>query len=197
MVRNASVRDRGTMTTTAPSPRRLSVLIPCLLLWYGVLRLFDGLDGEHRPGLAWNLGHTAFLAAFLLFGAFVVVLHRLIPKTTARMRTAAGTAMVAGLSGAACFVWVILGDLSPALSDAAPLPAPLELAGPLAFQGGLLALLTMLATVRPRKLPAWTPVLTFVSLALITVNLDLLPLAAITLLAALAPLSIPASPRTP
>ncbi|MET9383983.1 hypothetical protein ABZY09_23605 [Streptomyces sp. NPDC002928] len=181
------------MTTTERTPRCLAVLIPLLLLSYGVLRLIDGMDGDHGPGLAWNLGHTFFLAAFLLLGTLVVVLHRQVPGTTPRMRTAANIAAVAGLAGAACFIWVILGDLSPALADAAPLPAPLELAGPLAFQGGLLTLLTMLATVRPRRLPAWTPVLTFVSFALITVNLDLLPLAALTLLAALAPLT---SPRT-
>lgn len=199
MVRNAAVRDGGTMTTTARTPHRLSVLIPVLLLCYGVLRLVDGMDGDHGPGLAWNLGHTCFLAAFLLLGALVVVLRRMVPDTTPRTRTAANAAMVAGLSGAACFIWVILGDLSPALSDAAPLPAPLELAGPLAFQCGLLVLLTMLATLRPRKLPAWTPALTFVAFALITVDLDLLPLAALTLLAALAPLGSPRltpSPRT-
>ncbi|GGL77405.1 hypothetical protein GCM10010129_21350 [Streptomyces fumigatiscleroticus] len=179
------------MTTTTRTPRRLAVLIPALLLTYGVLRLVDGMDGEHGPGLAWNLGHTFFLAAFLLLGVLVVELRRLVPDPTPRRRAAANTAMAAGLSGAACFVWVILGDLSPALAEAAPLPAPLELAGPLAFQGGLLTLLTMPATLRPRKLPARTPVLTFVSFALITVNLDLLPLAALTLLAALAPVRSP------
>ncbi|WP_229378433.1 hypothetical protein [Streptomyces sp. VRA16 Mangrove soil] len=177
------------MTKTARTPRRLAVLIPVLLLWYGVLRLIDGMDGEHGPGLAWNLGHVSFLGAFVLLGALVVALRRLVPETTARRRAVADTAMVAGLSGAVCFLWVILGDLSPALSDAAPLPAPLQLAGPLAFQGGLLTLLTLLATARPRRLPVRTPVLTFVAFALITVNLDLLPVAALTLLAALAPLT--------
>ncbi len=181
------------MTTTERTPRRLAVLIPALLLSYGVLRLIDGLDGDHGPGLAWNLGHVFFLAAFALLGAFVVTLRRMVPETTPRGRAAANTAMAAGLAGAACFIWVIIGDLSPALADAAPLPEPLQLAGPLAFQIGLIALLTMLATARPRKLPVWSPILTFVSFALITANLDLLPLAALTLLAAFAPLAATAN----
>ncbi|MEW5352093.1 hypothetical protein E0E62_06325 [Streptomyces sp. 16-176A] len=196
MVRNTAVRDGGTMTTTARTPHRLAVLIPVLLLAYGVLRLIDGMDGDRGPGVAWNLGHGFFLAAFLLLGALLLSLRRLVPRSTSGRRVTANTATVAGLSGAACFVWVILGDLSPALHAAAPLPAPLQLAGPLAFQGGLLTLLTLLATARPRRLPVWTPVLTFVSFALITVNLDLLPLAALTLLAALAPLSLPRPSRT-
>ncbi|MEU3950936.1 hypothetical protein AB0F45_01220 [Streptomyces achromogenes] len=182
------------MTSTLPASRlsRLCcTLIPLLLLSYGVLRLIDGMDGHHGPGLAWNMGHLCFLAAFLLLGVLVRELRALIPATTARMRTAAGAATAAGLFGAACFVWVILGDLFPALSDTAPLPAPLQLAGPLAFQLGLLTLLIMLVTTRPRQLPIWSPALAFVFFLLITVNLDLLPLAALILMAALTPLTRP------
>ena len=76
------------MTSMARPTRLLSVLIPFLLLCYGVLRLIDGMDGDHGPGVAWNLGHTFFLAAFLLLGAFVVELRRLVPAATVRMRTA-------------------------------------------------------------------------------------------------------------
>ncbi|MFD0394669.1 hypothetical protein ACFQ3Z_29655 [Streptomyces nogalater] len=89
-----------------------------------MLRLIDGMDGHHGPGLAWNVGHLCFLAAFLLLGALVRELRALVPTATARRRTAAGAAAAAGLLGAACFVWVILGDLFPTLSDRAPLPAP-------------------------------------------------------------------------
>ncbi|WP_181793674.1 hypothetical protein [Streptomyces sp. WELS2] len=182
------------MTSTPPATRlsRLCcALVPLLLLSYGVLRLIDGMDGHHGPGPAWNAGHLCFLAAFLLLGVLVRELHALVPASTARMRAAAGAATAAGLLGAACFVWVILGDLSPALSDAAPLPAPLELAGPLAFQLGLLTLLIMLVTTRPRQLPARSPALVFLFFLLITVNLDLIPLAALALLAGLIPLARP------
>ncbi|MFF5437193.1 hypothetical protein [Streptomyces achromogenes] len=182
------------MTSTPPASRlsRLCcALIPLLLLSYGVLRLIDGMDGHHGPGLPWNIGHLCFLAAFLLLGVLVRELRALVPTSTARMRTAAGAATAAGLFGAACFVWVILGDLFPALSDTAPLPAPLELAGPLALQLGLLTLLIMLVTTRPRQLPIWSPALAFTFFLLITVNLDLLPLAALILMAALTPLTRP------
>ncbi|MGW2847295.1 hypothetical protein [Streptomyces sp. NPDC001108] len=177
------------MTSMPRGTRLLSVLIPFLLLCYGVLRLIDGMDGDHGPGTAWNLGHTSFLAAFLLFGAFVVELRRLVPATTTRTRTAAGAAVIGGVFGAGCFVWVILGDLFPGLADSAPLPDLLKLAGPLAFQLGLLTLLIMLAAVRPGRLPVWSPVLVFVSFALITADLDLIPLAAVGLMAGLAPLA--------
>jgi len=51
---------------------------PACLLGYGVLRLMDGIDGSHRPGLAWNLGHVSFLAAFVLFGVLIATP----PRTT-------------------------------------------------------------------------------------------------------------------
>ncbi|MGW2950967.1 hypothetical protein [Streptomyces eurythermus] len=186
------------MTSTPPATRlsRLCcVLIPLLLLSYGVLRLVDGMDGTHGPGLAWDLGHLCFLAAFLLLGTLVRELRGLVPAAGARMRTAVRAATAAGLFGAACFVWVILGDLFPALADTAPLPAPLQLAGPLAFQLGLLALLIMLVTTRPRQLPVWSPALVFLFFLLITVNLDLLPLASLLLMAGLTPLTRGHSPR--
>ncbi|GHH21456.1 hypothetical protein [Streptomyces rubradiris] len=181
--------------TSAPTASRLSrlccTLVPLLLLSYGVLRLIDGMDGHHGPGPAWNAGHLCFLAAFLLLGALVWELRALVPASTARRRTAAGAATAAGLFGAACFVWVILGDLFPTLSDTAPLPAPLELAGPLAFEGGLLTLMILLVTTRPRRLPVWSPALAFMFFLLITINLDLLPLAALVLMTALTPLTRP------
>ncbi|MFF2013884.1 hypothetical protein ACFVWY_33135 [Streptomyces sp. NPDC058195] len=188
------------MTSATRTTRLLCVLIPLLLLLYGVLRLIDGMDGDHGPGVAWNLGHTFFLAAFLLLGAFVVVLRGLVPAATVRMRVVAGAAMAAGVFGAGCFVWVILGDLFSGLAESAPLPGSLEFAGPMAFQLGMLTLLIMMAAVRPRRLPVWSPVLVFVFFVLIAVSLDLIPLAALVLMAGLAPLArvrAPGAPRVP
>ncbi|WKX69052.1 hypothetical protein [Streptomyces sp. XD-27] len=184
------------MTSTTGTTRLLCVLIPLLLLLYGVLRLIDGMDGDHGPGVAWNVGHTFFLVAFLLLGAFVVMLRSLIPAATIRMRTAASAAMVAGVFGAGCFVWVILGDLFSGLAESAPLPGPLEFAGPMAFQLGILTLLIMTASVRPRLLPVWSPALVFVSFILIAVSLDLIPLAAVVLMAGLTPLARSRTPDT-
>jgi hypothetical protein len=185
------------MTSRPRTTRLLCALIPLLLLLYGVLRLIDGMDGGHGPGVAWNLGHTFFLAAFLLFGAFLVVLHGLVPAATIRMRAAASAAMVAGVFGAGCFVWVILGDLFSGFAESAPLPGPLEFAGPMAFQLGMLTLLIMMAAVRPRRLPVWSPALVLVSFILITVSLDLIPLAAVVLMAGLTPLARSRTPVAP
>ncbi|WP_406094000.1 hypothetical protein [Streptomyces sp. NBC_01013] len=177
------------MTETTRTTRLFALLVPLCLLLYGVLRLIDGRDGSHGPGLAWNIGHTFFFVAFLLLGGLVVELRTLVPVGTARRAAAAGSAMIAGVFGAGCFLWVILGDLFPSFDDSAPLPEPLELVGPLAFELGILALLVMLAVSRPRRLPVWSPVLVFVTFLLIAVNLDLLPLAALTLMAGLVPLA--------
>ena len=146
---------------------------PLFLLAYGLLRLVDGLDGSRGPGWAWNIGHTCFLVAFLMFGALVWKLRDVSP-------VAAGAA----LAGSAAFVWVILGDL---FADLPGLPDPLMVAGPLLFQLGVLTLLIVLAG--RRHLPAWSPVLVLVGFVLFVVDLDLLPLGALFLLAGLAPLA--------
>lgn len=159
-------RDRGDM-------KLLAIGGPLFLLAYGLLRLVDGLDGSHGPGWAWNVGHTCFLVAFLMFGALVW-----------KLRDVSVVAAAAALAGSAAFVWVILGDLFP---DLPGLPDPLMIAGTLLFQLGVLTLLTVLA-VR-HHIPVWSPVLVLVGFVPFMVNLDLLPLGALLLLAGLAPLA--------
>jgi hypothetical protein len=147
------------------------------------MRWIDGRDGTYGNGLAWDLGHTAFLVAFLLFGVLAVGLRSVRPNALAT------AAVVATLLGVAAFEWVIIGDLFPAFDDAVPVPDPVTLAGPLMFQVGLLTLLVRLATTRPRRVPIWTPMLLLVGFVLLAVNLDLLPVAAILILAGLVPLA--------
>lgn len=101
---------------------------PLLLAVYGLLRLVDGLDGDHGPGLAWNLGHTLFFVGFVLFGVVTFGLRALVPGTTLRGRIVANAATAVSLFGIACFLWVILGDLFAEMAAAAPLPEPLEMA---------------------------------------------------------------------
>jgi hypothetical protein len=96
--------------------------------------------------------------------------------------------MVAGLFGVAGFLWVILGDVFADFRHAAPLPDALEMIGPLLFQIGLLTLLIMLATARPR-LPVWSPLLVLVGFLLFAANLDLIPIGALLVLAGLAPMA--------
>ncbi|MEV4200283.1 hypothetical protein [Micromonospora globbae] len=177
------------VTVRHVSPIRMVTLTaPLLLLLYGVARLIDGLDGDHGPGWAWNIGHSLFFASIALFGVLAVHLRRMLLGAAPRLRALTDTATVAALAGAASFLWVILGDLFPGLADAAPLPDPLFLLGPLLFQLGLLTLLVQAATLRPRRLPLWAPPLVLVGFAAIAVNLDLLPVAGALIFAGLRPL---------
>ncbi|EON24100.1 MULTISPECIES: hypothetical protein [Nocardioides] len=154
-----------TMTT------RLAALIaPSGLLVYSVLRWLDGRDGHHGPGLAWDLGHSAFLIAFIAFATLTVAIGRTVATRIALMTTATT------VLGAALFVWVIVGDLSPDFKDWASMPDVLKLIGPPAFVLGFVATLHLAGRsgVAPRS-SAWLALVGFV---LIIVELDLLPLAA-------------------
>ncbi|MDX2826529.1 hypothetical protein PV416_37045 [Streptomyces ipomoeae] len=177
------------MSSTPTGMRVCALAAPILLLLYGVLRWVDGLDGAHGPGLAWNVGHTLFLIAFVLFGLLTIGLRQLHPVGTARGRLVVNSATAAGLFGVGCFLWVILTDLFADLDEAAPLPEPLEMIGPLAFQIGMLTLLALLVAGRPRRLPLWSPLSVFAGFLLIAVDLDLLPVASPLVLAGLAPLA--------
>jgi hypothetical protein len=168
--------------TTPTWIRVCAVAAPILLLLYGVLHLIDGTDRGQGSGFAWNVGHTLFFLGFILFGVLTVGLRRAVgPGLVANVATAAT------LFGAACFLWVIVGDVFAGVRESAPLPEALELVGPLAFQLGTLALLTML--VIAKRLPLWSPVLVMAGFVLFAVNLDLLPVGALLLLAGFAPLT--------
>jgi hypothetical protein len=175
--------------------RFCAVAAPVLMLVYGILRWIDGLDGRRKGGPAWDLGHVAFFVAIVLFGVLAVQLGRIIRReSSGRRRAAAGAAMVAALFGVACFLWVILGDLFAGFRAAAPLPAPLEFAGPALFQIGLLTLLVLL--VLARRLSVWSPVLVLLGFAAIAASLDLLPVASVLVGVGLAPLTAPAAPQS-
>jgi hypothetical protein len=176
--------------------RFCAVTAPMLMLAYGILRWIDGLDGHRKGGPAWNLGHTAFFIAILLFAVLAVALRRIIRDESPSRRPVADAAAAATLLGAVCFLWVILGDLFADLRDAAPLPGALELTGPVLFQCGILTLLSLLVIARPRRLPAWSPLLVLLGFATIAATLDLLPLASILVGAGLVPLAIPTSRRS-
>ncbi|HEU4948236.1 MAG TPA: hypothetical protein VFT31_13885 [Kribbella sp.] len=179
---------------------KLFVAAPLLLLAYGIVRLIDGADGHHGPGAAWTVGHILLLAGFLLYGAVLLGLRRLV----VRARGLATAAVVAGLVGVLAFVRVIVVDLIVGVRADDPAgmdrigdeydrwPGNLGIydtlyeIGPLLFLAGLLTLAILLT--RARELPVWSPVLLVLGFVVITVNLDLMPLGGALLLAALLPL---------
>jgi len=171
------------------SPSRFAALAaPLFLLTYGIFRYVDGRDGEHGPGVAWSVGHTFMLAAFLCFAAVVVGLRRAVREPSVRRASATTTMTVLGLVGAAAGVRVTLGDLFPD-ADGFPLPGPLHDTGPLLLLLGLVGLMIDMAIHEPHRLPTRSPVAVVAGFAAIGANLDLLPLAAGLLLAGLMPLA--------
>ncbi|GGN71882.1 hypothetical protein GCM10010112_39550 [Actinoplanes lobatus] len=175
------------MPSNSVTVRFAALDAPALMLLYGLLRLIDGLDGARDPGgLAWTVGHLAFFAAMVLFGVLAAGLRRLAPPGAGPVATVA-TAMT--LSGVAGFLAAIAGDLSPAFQAAAPLPEQLQVAGPLLFALGMLTLLGLM--VAARRAPAWSPLMFGAGIVALTLDVDNLPLAALILLAALAPLARP------
>jgi hypothetical protein len=174
--------------------RSCALAAPALMLVYALLRVVDGVDGDRHNGPAWDLGHLAFFVAVALFAVLAVALRALDRPAATPARILVDVATIAVLAGAGCFLWVIAGDLSEDFHSAAPLPAALQLIGPLLFQAGLLVLLVRL--VLARRLPAWSPLLVLLGFAAIGLNLDLLPLGAVLVLVALLPLAFARAPLT-
>jgi hypothetical protein len=167
--------------------KSMAFAAPLFMLVYGVLRWIDGLDGHHHKGsIAWNAGHLAFLASMVTFVLLAIVLLR---RATLGRRVAPVAAAVA-VFGSGCMIWVIVGDLSRSFAVHHPLPAALELLGPIGFVLGMIGLLSL--QVAAGRLPVWSPMLFFAGYTAITINLDLLPLAALLILGATWPLARPA-----
>jgi hypothetical protein len=174
--------------------RSTAVLAPLFLLTYGILRWIDGWDGDRGGGPAWNIGHVAFFIGMVLFAVLAFQIRATLPTR----RTLATIAAAATAFGAACFCWVIIGDLSRWFHDNLPLPGFLNPLGPALFGLGMLTLLGLL--VANGRLPRWSPILFLAGYVSISVQLDLLPFAAAMILVAFLPLALnpaPAATRAP
>ena len=181
-----TLTDKPTRTSY-PWLRPTALAAALLLLGYGLLRTVDRLDGHSDKGAwAWNTGHTLFLVGVLAFGAVIVGLHGLLRTVSPRLRAVDDVAAVAGLVGAAAFIWVILGDLFPRFAEAVPPPDVVLLGGPMLFELGLLVLLVRAVVLR--LLPVWGPVLVLAGFVAIAVDLDLLPVGAALVFGGLFPL---------
>ncbi|MFE5332280.1 hypothetical protein ACFRCG_38455 [Embleya sp. NPDC056575] len=185
-------------------------LAPALMGAYGVVRLVDGIDGQHGPGPAWTIGHLLFLGSLLLYGVVIAGLRRRILDAggggRARRITADALTTVAAV-GLAAFVRVAVVDIvvglkaadaaeKSALSDRyADVPAVIPQAfyeiGPVFFMLGLLALFVRYAVVGPRRglASAAAPVLVLVGFVAIMADLNLLPIGAALIWVALVPLN--------
>jgi uncharacterized membrane protein YhhN len=168
--------------------KRVGVFAAGFLVAYGIVRLVDGMDGEHGPGLAWTVGHLLFLVGFLLYGVLLVKAR----AALGRRRGVGTAAVVVGMVGVAAFVRVIVVDLivgfrapdhaaMSRIGDAYErwpgdlgIYEPLYTVGPLLFLVGLLTL-AILLTIE-RQLPVWSPVLLPAGFVVISANLTLIPL---------------------
>ncbi|GAA1620423.1 hypothetical protein GCM10009789_87530 [Kribbella sancticallisti] len=145
--------------------------VPTLLAVYATARPIDGSDGDYGPGLAWNVGHIAFLGAFIGFGALTSYFWRASP----RPHTGVVASALASLVGVALFCWVILTDLIPPLDEQASLPDPVMALGPIVFIIGFVASLAMHGYQTKMRLWWLPPTLTLAGLLTVGANLDLLP----------------------
>jgi hypothetical protein len=172
------------------------VLAPVLVLIYSLVRVLDGLDGSHGPGLAWTAGHLAFLAALALFVPLVLELAR----RASNRRAAAGVAAFALLGVAAAVVQfgidlvvgfvaadrAEMGALFDRIQEVPGVLPAVYTVGPTFFYVGLVALVVMEAVAG--RIGWWSPALVVLGVAAVVISKDLLPLSALLNLAGLAPL---------
>ncbi|MFD6897135.1 hypothetical protein ACFWB0_21650 [Rhodococcus sp. NPDC060086] len=173
------------------------IVAPLLTVVYGVVRLLDSIDGERGPGIAWTVGHLAFLGALGLFAVVVWEMRR----RAGRGQFATGTAVVA-LVGIGCAVVqfgidLVVGMLatdhaamSPMFESVQSLPG-VELAvyaiGPVLFYLGLIVAACHLVVVG--ELRAWSAAFVTLGVVVAAISLDLLPVAGLLMTAGLFPLT--------
>ncbi|MFV2176191.1 hypothetical protein ACFHW2_22225 [Actinomadura sp. LOL_016] len=172
------------------------LLGPALTLVYGLVRSYDGLDDRYGPGLAWTLGHVAFLAALAFFVPVILDLRR---RAADRPALALVLALLA-LAGTAALAVQFVIDISVGLASTsrpemgshfeqisgAPGVEPLVYTVvPQFFFVGLIAQLAVLASVR--RLPWWSPAAGLAGVLVAVASKDLMPLAAVLLGLALLP----------
>ncbi|MGK5558830.1 hypothetical protein ACSNOI_45240, partial [Actinomadura kijaniata] len=179
------------------SQRFAFLAAPLLTFAYGVIRILDGLDGARGPGLAWTVGHLAFIAAMAMFVSVFVQLRGLaggnLPSTLLMWVAIAGAAALSGQFAIDVVAGLMADDhysMSLITRDVRSTPV-VSLAvydvGPYLFYLGQLALVIQLAVMR--RVKAWTPFLVLTDLMMPFVDKDLIPLGALVLLASFAPLA--------
>ncbi|MEU7750378.1 hypothetical protein [Micromonospora sp. NPDC049171] len=162
---------------------------------YGLVRLWARADNVYGPGLDWQAAHLVALAGMVCFVPGVLALSGLLPRSP--WRTGVVTLTMVGLAatmvqfGADIVEGLLAADraeMSALGADFKDIPG-VEIAFydvvPQLFFLGLVVLAGMLAA--RRRLPWWSVPLLVVGIVLPVLTLDLLPVAGLAMLAALAP----------
>ncbi|MEU7588634.1 hypothetical protein AB0A95_20350 [Micromonospora sp. NPDC049230] len=162
---------------------------------YGLVRLWARADDVYGPGLDWQAAHLVALAGMVCFVPGVLALSGLLPRSP--WRTGVVTLTMVGLAatmvqfGADIVAGLLAADraeMSALGADFKDIPG-VEIAFydvvPQFFFLGLVLLAGMLAA--RRRLPWWSVPLLVAGIVLPVVTLDLLPVAGLAMLVALAP----------
>lgn len=173
------------------------LLAPVLVFVYGVFRFVDGLDGSRGPGVAWTVGHLAFIAAM---AAFIAVFARM-RRMAERGRTAS-VLCGAGIAGATALIIQFGIDVAAGLqaSDNLELslitgqirsfpgvtPVAYDI-GPYFFYLAQLALIVLLAVTK--RVGPVTPFLVCLDLVTPFISKDLIPIGSILLFISFLPLA--------
>lgn len=169
---------------------------PVLTFVYGGIRLLDGLDGEHGPGLAWTTGHLAFIAALAVFVPILMILRGMAGRGVLAT-VFAGLGFAGLVTLAAQFsIDLVVGFLSAdhaamsarfAVIQAVPgMSAVVYDVVPLLFYVAQFALIAQLAVLR--RVPVWVALLTLAGLLMPAVDKDLMPIGAVCMLIAYLPI---------
>ncbi|MFH8404539.1 hypothetical protein ACH4FX_07150 [Streptomyces sp. NPDC018019] len=185
--------------TTMTRGRSAFVAGPGCMAAYGLVRL---MDTERGPGPAWSIGHLFLLAGVLLFVPVLLGLWRLVARQGGTQRRVGTVLAGLGVVGAAAVAVQAGIDLLVAYSSAdheamselfakvQSVPGVLPVVYtvvPVLFYVGLILLTAQLAVLR--MVSAWRPVAIVVGTLAVNVTLDLLPVAGLLFLLALAPLA--------
>ena len=172
------------------------VYAPALFGAYGVIRILDGLDGTRGPGFAWTAGHLCFLAGLAFFiRGFVAMRERAgrdAWSTAGLWIGGAGAVAFTVQFGADLLTGFLAADhdamseLTARFQDIPGVTLAFYAVGPILFFLGQLLLVGRLAALR--ALRWWAPVLVLACSLLPSVDKDLIPLGAVLLLVAYAPL---------
>lgn len=177
--------------------KQIYLLGPLLILVYGLVRIFDGLDDRYGPGVAWSVGHLAFLAGLAFFVPAILELRR----RTGRPALATVLALVTLVGMAALTVQFVIdlsvgfaatsrAEMSSFFDEVTEIPGAEPIVYtvvPPFFFIGLVAQLAVAAAAR--RLPWWSPVVALAGGLLIAAEKDLMPVGGVLLGLALLPLA--------